>query len=142
MKMMLLTVSCFLSLSSFANVCEQSWETINQNFFLSTDFPKVQFGTVFVSVDGVCVSGDHLYTQAPVTVCTQPSQGESSECLAEESLVLATPVTYTKDIPVGEGRFETITQTHPMSYNIAVGRDSEGGLQVQCHKNYTIPACL
>jgi hypothetical protein len=139
MKKVLFATVLFLSVQSMASVCSQSWESIAGQG-QSAQFPKVLFGTTFVSVDGVCVSGDQLRTQQPVEVCSVQSSHEGSSCSESISMILTTPITYQHDIPVGEGSFETITESHALNYSIPVGHDGEG-FHAVCHKAYSIPAC-
>jgi hypothetical protein len=139
MKKILFTTVLLLSVQSMASVCSQSWESIFAQGN-SAQFPKVQFGTAFVSIDGVCVSGEMLYTTSPVEVCLAQSHHESSSCAESVSMILSTPMTYSHDIPVGEGSFETITETHALNYSIPVGRDGEG-FHAVCQKTYSIRSC-
>jgi hypothetical protein len=128
MKAVLLSALTFISFSAFATN-------------LVAEFPKVQFGSVFVQVDEVCVDGDVVNTQHAVAVCTEWKGNESSPCSKEEKKILSTPVEYRKAIPVGETGWETVTMTIPLNYNIPYGYYTEGGLQVVTTKHFSIPTC-
>ena len=105
------------------------------------DFPKIQFGSIFVSVEEVCVNQDRIETQHLVPVCVKWGNGEASHCVKEVKRILTTPIRYSKEIPRGEGSFETIEQVIPLSYKINYGYYYEGGLAAVYSRTYTIPAC-
>jgi hypothetical protein len=129
--------------SSFAaNLCSLTWDQIYAKHYRA-EMPKVQFGSVFVSIDGVCVNGDTVETTSAVEVCTDYSRNEHGGCSATKSITLSKPIKYMREISVGEhgGKFEKIPQTLPLSYSVPVGREVERGLQVVCQKTYTLPAC-
>jgi len=143
MKKLILIAISLLSVSSFgkSKVCDQSWAQIDANFRLQTEMPKVQFGTVFVSVDSLCVNGENLETKQAVGVCSKWGGGEASACQIETPQILSTPIAYAKDISAGETGFETITGSIPLSYSIPVGTSNEAGLSVLCKKTLAIPHC-
>lgn len=128
MKTLLLTALSLLSVSASAGQ-------------LVGDFPKVQFGSVFVSVEEVCVDGDHVKTQYAVPVCVKWGGGEASTCVNEVRKHLSTPIDFTKEIPVGEGSFQTVEMSIPLHYNIPFGYWSESGIQVVRTEHYSIPGC-
>jgi len=105
------------------------------------DYPKVQFGSVFVPVNEVCVDGDMINTQFPVSVCTEWKGSAASVCSKEEEKTLSTAIEYRKAIPVGETGFETVTMKIPLHYEIAFGYYTEGGFQTVKTKHFAIPAC-
>jgi hypothetical protein len=127
MKKIILAVAALISFSAFAGPTEQ--------------WPKIAFGSVFVSVDGVCVAGDMLRTKQAIPVCSEWGRGEASSCVKEVALILSTPRTYIMQISIGEGsRYEEITQTHPLTYTIPVGYDGQAFHQTGSFE-YTIAAC-
>ncbi len=128
MKALILSALVFTSVSALAHN-------------LAGDFPKVQFGSVFVPVNEVCVDGDMVNTQYEVAVCTEWKGSEASVCSKEEKKILSTAIEYKKAIPVGETGFETITMKIPLHYNIAYGYYTEGGFQTVKTKHFAIPAC-
>ncbi len=105
------------------------------------DFPKIQFGSVFVSVEHVCVSGERIETQAPVPVCVEWGRGETSYCSKEIKRILSTPIHYSKEVPRGEGGFEMVEFSIPLTYKIPFGYYSEGGVTPVFTKKYSIPGC-
>ncbi len=105
------------------------------------DFPKIQFGSIFVPVDEVCVNQERIETQNLVPVCVKWGGGEASHCIKEVKRILSTPIRYSKEIPHGEGSFETIEQVIPLTYKIKYGYYSEGGMTSVYSKTYTIPVC-
>ncbi len=142
MKKLIVAVATLISIPAFAgSICDKSWSDVDASS-LYADFPKVQFGTIFLGVDGVCKAGQNLRTAQPVEVCTKWSTGESSDCVASEMKLLATPIDYIKEVPRrGEGSdFVEVPQTHPLNYTIEVGRMGES-FQVVCKKAYSIPDC-
>lgn len=143
MKMFVIALMSLTTATVFAKTktCTMSLEQIQADRYLQTEMPKIQFGTVFVSVDGVCVAGDQLKTISPVAVCTKFATGELGQCVAETSVTLSTPIAFTKEIVKNETSFETITVKHATSYEIAVGYAVESGLQVVCKKTLTLPSC-
>ena len=142
MKTAILVLISLLSVQSFAaNVCSKTWEQIDSDRRLQTEMPKIQFGTIFVSVDSLCVAEDTLQTKEAVAVCTKWGRGELGECIAETSQILSTPIVYSKEISKGDTGFETITQKHALVYSIPVGYSSEAGLNVLCKKTLTLPVC-
>ncbi len=141
MKIIFSLVLLFSVSAMASNVCSMTWEQINQSQY-NADFPKIQFGTVFMGVDGVCVKGQKVYTQEPVEVCAHWSTGESSDCLHYVKKTLSTPIKYQKEIPQGDSGFTTITETIPMTYSVPVGKFwGEAGLHAVCNKTYRIPNC-
>lgn len=135
----ILSAICLISTQALAkNICSESWETIYKKGY-SAQFPKIQFGSIWLSIDGVCQSADHLYSAKPMEVCSGWGSGET-HCTETEWLTLSTPITYEKEIPVGEGGWTTIEQSHPLNYKIPVGREGEAFMQV-CEKAFTIPHC-
>lgn len=126
-------------LSAFIITTFSSFSVFAHN--LVGDFPKVQFGSVFVPVNEVCVDDDMINTQHEVAVCTQWGGGEASSCTKEEKKILRTAIEYRKSIPVGETGFETITMKIPLHYDIAYGYYTEGGFQTVKTKHFSIPAC-
>ncbi len=106
------------------------------------DFPKVQFGSVFVSVEEVCVEGAYVKTQFAVPVCVQWGNGEAAGCVREVNKKLRTPINYSKEIPSGEGSFETISMSIPLEYDIVFGTWGESGIQPVYTEHYSVPACL
>lgn len=139
---LLASVLVSLGLSAAANassVCAKSWEEI-QKSTLSADFPKIQFGSAWVTVDGVCVKGSKLYTTSKVDVCAQAGTGESSECLRPMRKTLSTNIVYKHDIPTREAGFETIKEKHALTYQVPVGRNGSTFMQV-CTKTFAIPEC-
>lgn len=144
MKALVLMASLVLSVgfstsAHASNACSKSWEEI-QRSTLSADFPKIQFGTAWVTVDAVCVKGSKLYTTSKVDVCLQAGTGESSECLRPARKTLSTNIAYKHDIPTREAGFETIKEKHALTYEVPVGRNGSTFMQV-CTKTFTIPAC-
>jgi hypothetical protein len=127
MKKLVLALICLASSSAFATG-------------LTAQFPKVAFGSVFVSLDGVCAKGDQLQTVKAVDVCTSFASGEGY-CAKSEAKILSTSRTYTHEIAVGEGAMESITETYPLAYSIPVGYDTEAGFVAVTEMPYTIPAC-
>lgn len=105
------------------------------------DFPKVQFGNIFVPVDQICVDGDHVKTIYKIPVCVEWGGGDSSNCLKEVTKIVRTPIDYTKEIPRGENGFETINMTIPLTYKIQYGYYTEGGLTPVYTKKFTISDC-
>lgn len=128
MKVLLFSALAFISLGAFANGPVG-------------DFPKIQFGSIFVSVEEVCVNGERIETQNLVPVCVKWGHGEASQCIKEVKRILNTPIHYLKEIPRGEGSFETIEQSIPLTYKINYGYYGEGGIMTVYSRTYTIPAC-
>lgn len=128
MKALLLSALTFLSVSASASQ-------------LVGDFPKVQFGSVFVSVEEVCVDGDMVKTQFAVPVCVKWGGGEASTCLKEVKKHLSTPVNFSKEVPMGEGSFQTVEMSIPLHYNIPFGYWTEAGIQPVYTEHYSIPGC-
>ncbi len=146
MKSFLLVLFTLASTQAFAaNVCDQSWDQINSNYSLVAAFPKIQFAPTFtfVSVDGVCVDGNTLYTSKPVLLCMGSTNSDHGQCANWVAKTLSTPLTYSHDISVGEGnQFTTITETHALNYKISITRANSGNSpMVICKKAYTIPQC-
>ena len=139
--LMILALVSFVSFGAMAasSDCSQSWEKIASGR-LDADFPKVQFGTTFVSIDGVCVKGNSLYTIAKVETCDKYSTGEASDCLRPVMTRLSTPIAFKREIPVNDVEFKTIDEKHALTYSIPVGYNGETFRQV-CAKSFTIPAC-
>ncbi len=129
MKVLLLAALALVSFSSMATT-------------LVGDFPKVQFGSVFVSVEEVCVAGSNIKTQFAVPVCVEWANNEAGGCVREVNKKLSTPINYSKEIPSGEGSFETISMSIPLEYDIVFGTWSEAGIQPVYTENYSVPACL
>ena len=127
MKKIVLALICLASSSAFATG-------------LTAQFPKIAFGNVFVSVDGVCVKGDQLQTKAAIDVCTDFASGEGY-CAKSEAKILSTARTFNREIAVGEGAMASITETTPLAYSIPVGYDTEAGFVTVSELAYTIPAC-
>lgn len=105
-------------------------------------YPKVQFGTTFVSVDGVCVDGETLRTTFPVILCTETRNDEAGTCLKQEALILSTPMTYEYEACAGYGehcRWERRTGRHALTYIVDVTRwKNENHV---FYKNFDLPAC-
>jgi hypothetical protein len=141
MKTIILALVATMSLPAFAsNICSKSWDDVNKSNY-ATDFPKAQFGSTWVSVDGVCVAGENLQTIKPVEVCVEFSTGERSDCIASENKILSTPINYVMEVPVGDGdRLEQIPASYPLSYEIPVGYQNDTFTQV-CTKTYALPTC-
>jgi hypothetical protein len=144
MKMLSLIAGILLATSSSfaANLCSQSWEQIYAKGY-TAELPKIQFQSIFVSIDGVCVNGPNVETKETVAVCTDYSNSEQGGCTRTKNVVLSKPIKYYRDVQVGEhgGRWEKIPQTLPTSYSVPVGRELANGMQVVCHKTFTLPAC-
>jgi hypothetical protein len=134
MKKYVLVLALLVSAHGFAATCEATHGKVAQ-------FPKVAFGSVFVSVDGLCVKGDRLYTRSPIEICTEWNRDEAGSCKTVENKILSTSLNWSKEIPDGDFRFQLITGTYPLNYSIPVGYDGEGFHPV-CEMSYTIPACL
>ncbi len=128
MKSLFLSIVALVTATSFASE-------------LVGDFPKVQFGSVFVSVEEVCVDGDNIHTQYAVPVCVKWSSGEAGGCAREVNKFLSTPINYTKEIPNGEGSFKTISMSIPLHYNIPFGFWTEAGISSVKVMPYSIPGC-
>lgn len=152
MKTLILAASALFAVSASANVCSQSWDSINANRGLWADFGKVTFqspadtaGDLFqVSVDGVCVSGAQILTRAPVAVCVERSGGEDPRCVSEVQVNLATDINYVKDVPAGNGdssEFVSLPFTIETTMSVPVGLQNGEFFQELCQKEFTIPAC-
>ncbi|MBC7537360.1 MAG: hypothetical protein H7281_00960 [Bacteriovorax sp.] len=89
------------------------------------EFPKAQFGNVFIPVDQVCVDGDHLKTIYKIPICIEWSGEVSSSCLKEVKKNLKTP----------------INKRVPLTYKIQYGYYSEGGITPVYSKSFTINDC-
>jgi hypothetical protein len=145
MKLVLI-VATVLASQAFAagNLCSNSWSTLNSNFRVKANFPKVQFGTTFVSVDGVCVDadGEMLSTTKAYSICTEFGRSERANCVAWEKSVLTTSRTFEKELGGEHNRKgRTIVYTTPLNYSIPVGYENERGIVNACLKAYTIPTC-
>lgn len=108
---------------------------------LSADFPKVQFGSVFIPVNEVCVSGDHVKSIYPVSVCVEWKGSDANPCSREVRKILSTPIDYQKEVPVGEGGWQTLDFSIPLDYQIPYGHWTEAGLQVVKTVPFSIPGC-
>lgn len=141
MKALVLALTMLASSSAMAaTVCDQSWAQIDRSG-LQSDFPKIQFDSTFVSVDGVCEKGGMLYTAGKVEICDQWAQHDGGGCADSHLQTMSTNVPYNKDIPVNEFDFKSVPMRHSLIYQIPVGRQTEGGLQAVCMKTYTIRPC-
>jgi hypothetical protein len=127
-KTLLLLALALISVNSFAAQ-------------LVGEFPKVQFGSVFVSVEEVCVDGPMIKTVYAVPVCEQWGRGEASTCENEVMKHLSTPINYMKDIPRGEGSFESVPMTIPLEYKIPYGYWIESGIHAVLYRDFKIPSC-
>lgn len=143
MKIVTLVLMILLSASAFAKAktCSQSLEQIQADRHLQMEIPKIQFGTIFVSVDLLCVAGDKIQTKSAVAVCDKYANTEASQCISESAKVLSTPIVYSKEIVKDETSFQTIVSQHALSYQIPVGFAGEAGLYAICTKTLTIPVC-
>lgn len=142
MKNLIIAVATLMSVPAFAgSVCDKSWSEVNQSGYY-VDYPKVQFGTIWLGVDGVCKAGENLQSTHAVEVCVEWSTGEGSDCVKSEMKTLSTPINYMKEVPDRNGgeKLVEIPQTHPMNYDIEVGH-LRNAFQVVCKKSFTIPAC-
>lgn len=128
MKTLLISALALISANSFAAQ-------------LVGEFPKVQFGTVFVSVEEVCVDGPVVRTKYNVPVCMKWGRGEASTCEQEVMMPLSTPINYMKDIPTGEGSFESVPMSIPLEYRIPYGYWIESGVHAVQYRYFKIPAC-
>lgn len=129
MKTLVLTLIAFMSLAAHASGR------------LSADYPKVQFGSIFIPVNEICVHEEHVRSIYPVAVCTEWGRGEESGCTRYIRKTLSTPIQYSKEIPSGEGSWETIEMRIPLHYKIAWGYWTEGGFQTVKTKPFSIPQC-
>ena len=106
------------------------------------DFPKVQFGSTFVSVEDICLKGDSVETLNPVEVCVKRSVKKNTYCDKTESKILSTPVNYTTEIEVGHHKMETIELSIPTEYSIPFGVvGGKSGFHVVKYVDYTLPVC-
>lgn len=107
---------------------------------LYAEYPKIAFGSTFVSIDGLCVKGDRLFTKSEVSVCSEWNGNDVDPCSRYEKKILSTSRQYTKEIPNGETGFITVSGTYPLNYSVPVGTPGEA-FNVTCEMAYTIPAC-
>ncbi len=121
-----------LSLISFASVA---------NAGLVGDFPKVQFGSTFVSVEDICVNGENVQTLNEVTVCAERAHTRNGYCAKEVTKILSTPRHFTTEIPGVHNRMQTVEVTIPLVFNIGYGYEGKNGIRVVKHENYTLPVC-
>lgn len=110
-------------------------------FQIVGDFPKIQFGNIFVSALDVCVDGSNVKTVHAVPICHQWERGEASVCLKQVKKHLWTSINYSKLFPVGEGSFETIPMTIPLNYRVAFGYMTESGIMPVYFQDFSIPSC-
>jgi hypothetical protein len=130
-----LAVPAFLlSAQSFAATCSPTQGMI-------AEFPKIPFGPVLVSIDGICVKDGVLQTLKPVSVCTEWNGNDDSGCSKSVEKTLYTPQRWTKETVDGEFGFKIIAGTYPLNYQIEVGFEGDG-FQKVCEMPYTIPVCL
>lgn len=109
---------------------------------LTPEFPKVQFGSVFIPVNMVCVhEGVHLMSQKPVSVCVEWEGSEADLCSRTEMKTLITPIHFVKKVPKGEGEWQKVHINIPLHYKIPYGHYTEAGLQVVKTKHFSIPGC-
>ena len=128
MKKVLFTIACLFSVTAMAQDA-------------TPNYPKVAFGSVFVSVDGVCQNGANLQTISPVAVCTQYAGGEAGNCVASQNLILSTPINFTKTIYVGENdKPVEVAMSYALNYNIEYTYGGEAEF-VAYTKPFSIPAC-
>ena len=149
MKGLVFAFVALMSLPAFANICSQSWDDIYRAGY-TAQFPKVkmdsvsseQVGTVFVSVDGLCIDGDQLKTQSATPVCLESAKDEAGKCVRSKQAVLSTDISYVADLAMDEsGRTTRVPSVHPTRYDIPVGTDGHSFRQV-CTKSFAIkPTC-
>ena len=128
MKALLFSL-CLISFSAVANAA------------LVGDFPKVQFGSTFVSVEDICVKGDHVQTINEVTVCVKRNNRRNGYCAEEQDQILSTPRNYTKEIEVGHHKFKVIDVTIALDYKIPFGYASKNGIRVVKIEDFSLPVC-
>ena len=81
-----------LSLSAHAGVDENSsWDEISKARGYRAVFPMIQMDGVFVSYDGLCVSGENFNTDHTVERCVDRELNERGKCIEWEEVVLSTP---------------------------------------------------
>lgn len=138
---------------------DSSWEEIERSR-LVPDYPKVSFGTlvygtVFMSVDGLCVDGGTLRSKGPVEQCVELRSGhDRSDCAKSVSAVVSRPVRYKKEECVKRARSshedvclktEVVDAVVPTSFDVDVrdywGGGKKGDARVLFTKRYDIPAC-
>src|SRR5690606_29757304 len=80
-----------------------TWKEINEAGLVA-DFPAIQFGSVFVTVDALCSEREELRTIDPVTYCVE--WNDELDCLRKETRHLDTPIHADQAleywVPVGE----------------------------------------
>lgn len=114
----------------------------NANAFqIVGDFPKIQFGNIFVSSLDVCVEGSYLKTIHAVPICHERARGEASVCVRQVKKHLWTPIKYSKNFPTEEGFYESISMTIPLNYKVAFGNMTESGIMPVYFQDFHIPAC-
>jgi hypothetical protein len=110
-------------------------------------YPQIGFGSVLVSVDGLCATATELKTVAPVSFCAEWSLADtdSSVCAKWATEVLSTPINYSYDVPslndTDTTQFTTVSAAHALSYSVDVyDRGAEDDVRVGS-VDFTIPAC-
>ncbi|OFZ20481.1 MAG: hypothetical protein A2X94_10740 [Bdellovibrionales bacterium GWB1_55_8] len=130
---------------------ESSWQEIKTATGYVVGFPVISFGTIGVSIDGVCIDGDNLRPFNPErSVCVEWDYTERNEwCTKYETVTLSTSRTYTAERCAkwdarGERCLvtETYTGVYPSSYNVSVYKlTARGEYRDAFSKQFDIPAC-
>lgn len=105
------------------------------------EFPKVQFGSTFVSVENVCVNGDYVQTIDEVTVCVKRDNRAHGYCAVTQAKILSTPIHFSKEIPGTHNKFQVIEGSIATSYQVPFGYPSKNGIRVVKIEKFNLPAC-
>lgn len=166
MKTLLLLAFVLFGAQSYANIADQSWDSLiakDASYRLDIRWPRVTAG---VQIKDICVAGEGFQTRGPLTLCTEwkaihtknGRENTSVEwvCLAKETKVWDLSRNYSEkrctkfSRPEGrESGIQCVEEkvfnfTYPTEFAVEIYstvRGSDRDLQLLGVKKYTVPSC-